>query len=132
MEGLMSAACSVAFAMNLFIEMADGVLSGTHSLKQLIIASNKVAGATAQLVAVSCVKANLMCKMKEWLEVAAKVVTKACKALVKLVPMILMKQIEEEDVDYKNIAVLEIKKHEMEQQVKILGLEKDLGAARHT
>ncbi|KAH8997327.1 ANTH domain-containing protein [Lactarius akahatsu] len=123
-DGLISAARSVAFATNLLIEAADGVLSGTHSLEQLIVASNEVAGATAQLVAASRVKANLMSKTQERLELAAKAVTEACKALVKLVRAISAKQIEEEDVDYKNMAGLEFKKREMEQQ-------KDLGAARH-
>ncbi|KAF8481976.1 cytoskeleton assembly control protein [Russula ochroleuca] len=130
-EGLISAARSVAFATNLLIEAADGVLSGTHSLEQLIVASNEVAAATAQLVAASRVKANLMSKTQERLEVAAKAVTEACKALVKLVRTISAKQVEEEDVDYKNMAGLEFKKREMEQQVEILRLEKDLGAARH-
>ncbi|KAI9460554.1 ANTH domain-containing protein [Lactarius psammicola] len=113
-DGLISAARSVAFATNLLIEAADGVLSGTHSLEQLIVASNEVAGATAQLVAASRVKANLMSKTQERLELAAKAVTEACKALVKLVRAISAKQ-----------------KREMEQQVEILRLEKDLGAARH-
>ncbi|KAH9049359.1 ANTH domain-containing protein [Lactarius hengduanensis] len=130
-DGLISAARSVAFATNLLIEAADGVLSGTHSLEQLIVASNEVAGATAQLVAASRVKANLMSKTQERLELAAKAVTEACKALVKLVRAISAKQIEEEDVDYKKMAGLEFKKREMEQQVEILRLEKDLGAARH-
>jgi hypothetical protein len=130
-EGLISAARSVAFATSLLIEAADGVLSGTHSLEQLIVASNEVAAATAQLVAASRVKANLMSKTQERLEIAAKAVTAACKALVKLVRTISAKQIEEEDVDYRNMAALEFKKREMEQQVDILRLEKDLGAARH-
>jgi huntingtin-interacting protein 1-related protein len=130
-EGLISAARSVAFATNLLIEAADGVLSGTHSLEQLIVASNEVAGATAQLVAASRVKANLMSKTQERLELAAKAVTEACKALVKLVRAISARQVEEEDVDYRNMAGLEFKKREMEQQVEILRLEKDLGAARH-
>ena len=64
-EGLISAARAVAFATNLLIESADGVLSGTHSLEQLIVASNEVAAATAQLVAASRVKANLMSKTQE-------------------------------------------------------------------
>jgi len=130
-EGLISAARSVAFATNLLIETADGVLSGTHSLEQLIVASNEVAGATAQLVAASRVKANLMSKTQERLEMAAKAVAEACKGLVRLVRAISAKQVEEEDVDYKNMAALEFKKREMEQQVEILRLEKDLGAARH-
>ncbi|KAH9044515.1 ANTH domain-containing protein [Lactarius pseudohatsudake] len=123
-DGLISAARSVAFATGLLIEAADGVLSGTHSLEQLIVASN-------ELVAASRVKANLMSKTQERLELAAKAVTEACKALVKLVRAISAKQIEEEDVDYKKMAGLEFKKREMEQQVEILRLEKDLGAARH-
>lgn len=130
-DGLVSAARAVAFATGLLIESADGVLSGTHSLEQLIVASNEVAGATAQLVAASRVKANLMSKTQERLELAAKAVTEACKALVKQVKAVSAKQLEDEDVDYKNMAVMEFKRREMEQQVDILRLEKDLGAARH-
>ncbi|KAJ7161370.1 ANTH domain-containing protein [Mycena crocata] len=131
-EGLISAAKSVAFSTNLLIESADGVLSGTHSLEQLIVASNEVAAATAQLVAASRVKANLMSKTQERLELAAKAVTEACRALVRQVKAVSAKQSQEEDVDYKNMAVLEFKRREMEQQVEILKLEKDLGAARRT
>jgi len=130
-EGLISAAKAVAFATNLLIESADGVLSGTHSLEQLIVASNEVAAATAQLVAASRVKANLMSKTQERLELAAKAVTEACKALVRQVKAVSAKQAQEEDADYKNMAVLEFKRREMEQQVEILKLEKELGAARH-
>ncbi|ESK98140.1 cytoskeleton assembly control protein [Moniliophthora roreri MCA 2997] len=130
-EGLISAARSVGFATNLLIESADGVLSGTHSLEQLIVASNEVAAATAQLVAASRVKANLMSKTQERLEDAAKAVTNACKALVRQVKAVAAKQMEDEDVDYKNMAVLEFKKREMEQQVEIVKLEKELNAARH-
>jgi hypothetical protein len=130
-EGLISAAKAVAFATNLLIESADGVLSGTHSLEQLIVASNEVAAATAQLVAASRVKANLMSKTQERLEAAAKAVTEACKALVRQVKAVSARQSQEEDIDYKNMAVLEFKRREMEQQVEILKLEKDLGAARH-
>src|ERR1700722_3378863 len=130
-EGLISAAKAVAFATNLLIESADGVLSGTHSLEQLIVASNEVAAATAQLVAASRVKANLMSKTQERLELAAKAVTEACKGLVRQVKAVSARQTAEEEVDYKNMAVLEFKKREMEQQVEILKLEKELGAARH-
>ncbi|KAF6766627.1 cytoskeleton assembly control protein [Ephemerocybe angulata] len=130
-EGLISAAKAVAFATNLLIESADGVLSGTHSLEQLIVASNEVAAATAQLVAASRVKANLMSNTQVRLEAAAKAVTEACKALVRQVKAISARQSQEENVDYKNMAVLEFKRREMEQQVDILRLEKDLGAARH-
>ncbi|THH09606.1 hypothetical protein EW145_g1899 [Phellinidium pouzarii] len=130
-EGLISAAKAVAFATNLLIESADGVLSGTHSPEQLIVASNEVAAATAQLVAASRVKASLMSKTQERLELAAKAVTEACKALVRQVKAVSSKQAAEDLPDYKNMASLDFKRQEMEQQVEILKLEKDLGAARH-
>jgi len=130
-EGLISAAKAVAFATNLLIESADGVLSGTHTLEQLIVASNEVAAATAQLVAASRVKASLMSKTQDRLELAAKAVTEACKALVRQVKEITAKQLDAEQFDYSTIGAHEFKVREMEQQVEILKLEKELGAARH-
>jgi hypothetical protein len=129
-EGLISAAKAVAYATGLLIESADGVISGTHSLEQLIVASNEVSAATAQLVAASRVKASLMSKTQQRLEVASKAVTDACKALVKQVKAISAKDGDEEGVDYKSMPSHEFKVREMEQQVEILKLEKDLGAAR--
>lgn len=128
-EGLISAAKAVAFATNLLIESADGVLSGTHSLEQLIVASNEVAAATAQLVAASRVKASFMSKTQDKLEAAAKAVTDACKVLVRQVKEISEKQTDDEHVDVGANAH-EFKVREMEQQVEILKLEKELGAAR--
>jgi hypothetical protein len=129
-EGLISAAKAVAYATSLLIEGADGVISGTHSLEQLIVASNEVSAATAQLVAASRVKASLMSKTQQRLEVASKAVTDACKALVKQVKLISNQQADEEAVDYKSMPSHEFKVREMEQQVEILKLEKELGAAR--
>ncbi|KAI5454650.1 sla2 Src-like adaptor 2 [Naganishia albida] len=129
-EGLISAAKAVAFATRLLIDSADGVISGTHSLEQLIVASNEVSAATAQLVAASRVKASLMSKTQQNLELAAKAVTDACKGLVKQVKTISAQPSEEDQVDYKSMATHEFKVREMEQQVEILKLEKDLGAAR--
>lgn len=131
-EGLISAAKAVAYATNLLIESADGVLSGTHSLEQLIVASNEVSSATAQLVAASRVKASLMSKTQDRLEMAARAVTEACKALVRQVKAITAKQMSEEQLpDYNTMATHEFKVREMEQQVEILKLEKELNAARH-
>ncbi|RXK41111.1 cytoskeleton assembly control protein [Tremella mesenterica] len=129
-EGLISAAKAVAYATGLLIESADGVISGTHSLEQLIVASNEVSAATAQLVAASRVKASLMSKTQQRLEVASKAVTDACKALVRQVKLISNQQSDEDAVDYKAMPSHEFKVREMEQQVEILKLEKDLGAAR--
>ena len=61
----------------------------------------------------------------------AKAVTEACKTLVRQVKAVSAEQMVEEETNYKNMAVLEFKRREMEQQVEILKLEKELSAARH-
>lgn len=131
-EGLISAARSVALATNMLVEAADGVIHGTHSLEQLMVASNEVAAATAQLVAASRVKANLYSKTQEKLEAASKAVTSAARNLVKAVKEIDAKQREAKhsQLDLKSLAPHEFKVREMEQQVSILKLEKELAAAR--
>ncbi|CAG8612059.1 ANTH-domain-containing protein [Gigaspora rosea] len=129
-EGLISAAKAIAVATNLLIEIADGVIHGTRSLEQLIVASNEVAAATAQLVAASRVKADFMSKTQDRLETASKAVTEACKALVKAVKAIAAKQIEGEQINYFELTPHDFKVKEMEQQVEILKLEKELTNAR--
>lgn len=133
-EGLISAARAVAFATTMLIEAADGVIMGTHSLEQLIVASNEVSAATAQLIAASRVKSEFMSKTQDRLEVAAKAVTDACKALVRQVKAITEQQFakDQEDVDYSTMATHEFKVKEMEMQVSILSLEKELTQARRT
>lgn len=131
-EGLISAARAVALATNLLIETADGVINGRNNFEQLIVASNEVSAATAQLVAASRVKASFMSKTQTNLETASKAVTDACKVLVKLVSQLAAEQLQSktDQVDYTKMASHEFKVKEMEQQVEILKLEKELTEAR--
>lgn len=131
-EGLISAAKAVARSTNVLIEKADGVISGNNSPEQLIVASNEVAAATAQLVAASRVKASFMSKTQDRLEAASKAVTNACRVLVHQVQDIISRRNHEgEDaVDYSQLAPHEFKVVEMEQRVKILQLENELSTAR--
>ncbi|CAG81861.1 ANTH domain-domain-containing protein [Yarrowia lipolytica] len=131
-EGLISAAKSVAASTNILIEKADGTLRRTSGLEELIVASNNVAASTAQLVAASRVKATFMSKTQDKLEECSKVVTSACRNLVKQVQEILNKKFGEldEKVDYAALSKHEFKTTEMEQQVEILKLENDLQGAR--
>lgn len=129
-EGLISAARAVAFATTMLIEAADGVIIGTHSLEQLIVASNEVSAATVQLVAASRVKSEFMSQSQDRLERAAKAVTSACRALVKQVRTIIDRPEVGEEVDYSRMATHEFKVREMEQQVEVLKLEKELAQAR--
>lgn len=130
-EGLISAAKAVAVATNLLVEAADGVISKTHSLEQLIVASNEVSAATAQLVAASRVKATFASRTQERLELAAKSVKEAANELVKQVKQLVTKQSEDElRIDFNNLSVHEFKRQEMEQQVRILKLDAELVQAR--
>jgi hypothetical protein len=131
-EGLISAAKAVAVATNLLVEAADWVISKTHSLEQLIVASNEVSAATAQLVAASRVKATFASRTQERLELAAKSVKEAANELVKQVKQLVSKQSQDHSIriDFNNLSVHEFKRQEMEQQVKILKLDADLVQAR--
>ncbi|GAA5854575.1 hypothetical protein JCM8547_004893 [Rhodosporidiobolus lusitaniae] len=130
-EGLISAAKAVARATTFLIETADGVIHGRNTLEQLIVASNEVASATAQLVQASRVKSELMSRTQETLELAAKAVTDACRALVRQVKQItetMMKR--EDDVDPDSLDAHSFRLQEMEIQVEVVTLEKNLADAR--
>jgi len=130
-EGLISAAKAVAYATTTLIETADGVVSGGNTFDQLIVASNEVAAATAQLVQASRVKSEFMSKSQEKLELAARGVQEACKALVKQVKAISARGMKDKDkVDYNSLGVHDFKKREMEVQVSIVTFERELVDAR--
>ncbi|KDE07961.1 hypothetical protein MVLG_01867 [Microbotryum lychnidis-dioicae p1A1 Lamole] len=131
-EGLISAAKAVAMATTLLIETADGVVNKTKTLEQLIVAANEVSASTAQLVQASRVKAELMSSTQEKLELAARAVTDACRALVRQVKAITAEQLkrDESDVNPNLMNAFEFKQAEMEKQVEILTLEKQLVEAR--
>lgn len=130
-EGLISAAKAVAVATNLLVEAADGVISKTHSFEQLIVASNEVSAATAQLVAASRVKSSFMSRTQERLELAAKAVKDCSAELVKQVKQLVAEKEEEAvPIDFNKLSVHDFKRREMEQQVKILKLDAELVNAR--
>ncbi|KTW32862.1 hypothetical protein PNEG_04001 [Pneumocystis murina B123] len=130
-EGLISAAKTVAGSTNILIETADGVINGRNIHEQLIVASNEMAAATAQLVAASRVKASFMSETQQKLEDASKAVSLACKTLVKQVQDIVESRFQQDNIfDYSKLTPHEFKVHEMEQQVEILKLENQLANSR--
>ncbi|CAN6599630.1 protein Sla2p [Trichomonascus vanleenenianus] len=131
-EGLISAAKAVATSTNILIETADGVLSGKNDPEELIVASNEVASATAQLVAASRVKAEFMSTRLHDLEKSSRKVTSACRLLVNKVQEIISERAKAtEGVDYSKLSPHEFKTAAMEQQVEVLRLESQLEAARN-
>ncbi|KAJ3393053.1 sla2 Src-like adaptor 2 [Entophlyctis sp. JEL0112] len=130
-EGLVSAAKSVATATTYLVECADGLVRGSHSMEQLIVAAQEVGVSTTQLVAASRVKAVPFSKVQGKLEDAAVAVREATKMLVKAArdaSKMRAEQIARDEIGAMGRHEMKIK--EMEQQVKILELEKELGQAR--
>ncbi|KAJ3116384.1 sla2 Src-like adaptor 2 [Phlyctochytrium bullatum] len=131
-EGLVSAAKAVAVATTHLVECADGLVKGTHSMEQLIVAATEVGVATTQLVAASRVKAVPFSKVQDRLEDAAVAVREATKLLVKAARDAAKLRAEEQARDeIGRMGRHEMKIKEMEQQVRILELEKELNQARY-
>ncbi|KAK9670807.1 sla2 Src-like adaptor 2 [Basidiobolus ranarum] len=99
-------------------------------VEQLINASNDVATATAQLVAAARVKANMYSKTQEKLELASRAVTDASRDVAKAVKAFTARKKEEKDLDLSKLSIQDHKLREMEQQVIILKLEKEMNNAR--
>ncbi|KAJ3334718.1 sla2 Src-like adaptor 2, partial [Gonapodya sp. JEL0774] len=130
-EGLISAAKAVAFATNLLVDAADGVVKGTRKLEELVVAATEVSAATTQLVAASRVKGVANSKSQEKLEAAAVAVREATKLLVKAARDASKRSAEERAVaEVSSMSANQIRIADMEQQVKILELERDLTTAR--
>jgi huntingtin-interacting protein 1-related protein len=96
------------------------------------VASNSVAGATAQLVAASRVKQSFMSKTQGKLEDASKKVNAACRNIVRLVQSMIESRLKKNNQyeDFNALSAHEFKVREMEQQVLVLKLENELSSAR--
>jgi hypothetical protein len=130
-EGLISAAKAIAQTTQLLVETADGMVKGTHSMEQLVVAANEVGAATAQLVAASRVKAVDGSRTQPQLEAAAAAVVTATRLLVKAAKDAARKDVESRTLrEFNHLSIHDLKTQEMEQQVQILTLEKELVAAR--
>lgn len=131
-EGLVSAAKAVAEATTFLVECADGLIKGTHSMEQLIVAAQEVGVSTTQLVAASRVKAVPFSKAQNKLEDAAVAVREATKLLVKAARDAAKLNAEKSArEEIGRLSRHEIKIKEIQQQVKILELEKELNQARY-
>lgn len=130
-EGLVSAAKAIAGATNVLIRTADGVVNSKNEREQLMVASKEVAASTAQLVAAARVKANFVSHKLQRLETDSSEVSGACKALVRLVQLLVSDHAGGTGLqDLSSLTTYEGKALEMEQQVEILKLENTLALAR--
>ena len=130
-EGLISAAKTVAYGTKFLVETAEKVIIGDGNMDELIVASRDVTASTAQLVAAARVKAARDSKAQWNLEEAAGTVNETTKALISSVE--LVSQSKSSDTltqEFSEFSVQQLKVTEMNQQIKILSLERTLQDAR--
>jgi len=132
-EGLISAAKSVANATAALVQVANDAVTGNTEAgneEALIAVSKAVASATAQLVAAARAKSDPNSPSQAKLMVASKAVSNATSLLVAAAKAASAQDEVEDEVDYTKMNPMGVKVKEMEQQMLILRLEKDLEKAR--
>jgi talin len=129
-QGLISAARTVAGAVQHLVKAANDAAQGNASEEALIVAAREVSASTTQLVVASTVKADPNSESQRKLKEASGRVTAATTMLVNAAKAAAQweeEKISQEDTNF-NLAEGKIK--EMEQQMEILRLEKELEKAR--
>ncbi|XP_063921833.1 huntingtin-interacting protein 1 isoform X2 [Zophobas morio] len=130
-DGFISAAKAVAVAAKFLLTAADKVVSSNGKLEQLIVAAQEIAASTAQLVVASRVKADRNSGNLQQLTQASKGVTRATGTVVGTVKDCSQLIDEAEEFDATNLTLHQAKRLEMESQVRVLELEKELEQERH-
>lgn len=130
-EGLLSAAKAVGWGATALMEAADKVVKGEGKFEELIVCSNEIAASTAQLVVASKVKADRRSKKLTLLSEASRGVTENAGKVVGSARE--GSQIIEEQglMDFSKLSLMQTKKHEMQSQVRVLELEKELEMERY-
>ncbi|EGC38365.1 actin binding protein [Dictyostelium purpureum] len=129
-RGLISAAQSVAGSVQGLVVSANNTTQGKVEEETLIASARGVAAATARLVTASRAKADLNSQSNSQLAQAAKSVSNATTHLVEAAKSVNSKDEDNEPVfDPSGMSFTGLKVHEMEQQVKILKLKKELEKA---
>ncbi|XP_074036386.1 huntingtin interacting protein 1 isoform X2 [Leptinotarsa decemlineata] len=130
-DGFISAAKAVAVAAKFLLTAADKVVISNGKLEQLIVAAQEIAASTAQLVVASRVKADRNSENLQQLTQASREVTTATGTVVAIAKDCSQLIDEAEELDVSNLTLHQAKRFEMESQVKVLELEKELDQERY-
>ncbi|KAG5887497.1 hypothetical protein JTB14_023682 [Gonioctena quinquepunctata] len=130
-DGFLSAAKAVAVAAKFLLTAADKVVISNGKLEQLIVAAQEIAASTAQLVVASRVKADRNSQNLQQLTQASKGVTTATGTVVAVAKDCSQLIDEAEDLDVSNLSLHQAKRLEMDSQVRVLELEKELEQERY-
>nr|CAH7749304.1 unnamed protein product [Callosobruchus chinensis] len=130
-DGFISAAKAVAVAAKFLLTAADKVVISNGKLEQLVVAAQEIAASTAQLVVASRVKADRNSTNLQGLTAASKSVTTATGTVVATVKDCGQLIDEAEELDVSNLSLHQAKRLEMDSQVRVLELEKELEQERY-
>ncbi|XP_078404586.1 huntingtin-interacting protein 1 isoform X3 [Cetorhinus maximus] len=129
-EGLISASKAVGWGATVLVDAADMVVQGKGKFEELMVCSHEIAASTAQLVAASKVKADKDNANLGKLRQASKGVNEATASVVASTKS-GKSQIEETDtMDFSSMTLTQIKRQEMDSQVRVLELESQLQKER--
>ncbi|VTJ56583.1 Hypothetical predicted protein [Marmota monax] len=129
-EGLISASKAVGWGATIMVDAADLVVQGRGKFEELMVCSHEIAASTAQLVAASKVKADKDSPNLAQLQQASRGVNQATAGVVAST-ISGKSQIEETDnMDFSSMTLTQIKRQEMDSQVRVLELENDLQKER--
>lgn len=129
-QGLVSAAQSVAAAVQQLVKSANSAVGGSAEEEALVASARAVATATAHLVSASRAKADPNTETQRRLRGAAKSVTDATSSLVSAAATAAEFNRPEEVIEIPDISSAKGKVLEMEQEMKIKKLENDLDTSR--
>uniref|UniRef100_A0A8B9PZQ3 Huntingtin-interacting protein 1-related protein n=1 Tax=Apteryx owenii TaxID=8824 RepID=A0A8B9PZQ3_APTOW len=124
-EGLISASKAVGWGATVMVDAADLVVQGKGKFEELMVCSHEIAASTAQLVAASKVKADKDSANLSKLQQASRGVNEATASVVASTKS-GKSQIEEKG----NMTLTQIKRQEMDSQVRVLELENQLQKER--
>uniref|UniRef100_H0WIH4 Huntingtin interacting protein 1 n=1 Tax=Otolemur garnettii TaxID=30611 RepID=H0WIH4_OTOGA len=129
-EGLISASKAVGWGATVMVDAADLVVQGKGKFEELMVCSHEIAASTAQLVAASKVKADKDSPNLAQLQQASRGVNQATAGVVAST-ISGKSQIEETDnMDFSSMTLTQIKRQEMDSQVRVLELENELQKER--
>ncbi|KAM9583382.1 huntingtin-interacting protein 1 isoform 2-T2 [Trichechus inunguis] len=129
-EGLISASKAVGWGATVMVDAADLVVQGRGKFEELMVCSHEIAASTAQLVAASKVKADKDSLNLAQLQQASRGVSQATAGVVAST-ISGKSQIEETDnMDFSSMTLTQIKRQEMDSQVRVLELETELQKER--
>ncbi|XP_060569865.1 huntingtin-interacting protein 1-like isoform X2 [Ruditapes philippinarum] len=129
-EGFISAAKAVGWGATTLMEAADKVVKGEGKLEQLIVCSQEIAASTAQLVVSSRVKAKRGSNALQNVQDASKGVSRATGNVVATVKTGAQIIEEKSLMDFTHLSLIQTKKQEMDSQVRVLELERELEIER--